>query len=310
MPRAKTYQTEAIIIKKTKLGEADRILTLYTPELGKIQGVAKGIRRPKAKLAGHLEMLTHSMVSLVHGHNLDTIIGSQTINSFLPLKCDLELGACALYATELVGQFATERQENRPLFGLLLEMMQQLSSLDRPAEGAANNDNSIKSGVHFPSPSMGEGQDGGDFPGKRESAFQPRRHDYHPDTSGLLRYFEVHLLHEAGYRPQLELCVACRRPLPQVTTYFSAAAGGVLCTDCRHKQSFSYPLSAGALSVLRALQEADWSAACQTQCDGRVQQEMETVMRHYLRYLLERDIRSAAWLDTLKGIQQRRQTPE
>jgi len=60
MPGTRDYQTEAIIIKKTKLGEADRILTLYTPGLGKIQAVAKGVRRPKSKLSGHLELLTHS----------------------------------------------------------------------------------------------------------------------------------------------------------------------------------------------------------------------------------------------------------
>ena len=79
MPKPRNYQTEAIIIKKTKLGEADRILTLYTPHLGKIQGVARGVRRPRSKLAGHLELLTHSQVSLARGRNLDTITGSQTI---------------------------------------------------------------------------------------------------------------------------------------------------------------------------------------------------------------------------------------
>jgi len=54
MSKPRNYQTEAIIIKKTKLGEADRILTLYTPHLGKIQAVAKGVRRPRSKpgLAG------------------------------------------------------------------------------------------------------------------------------------------------------------------------------------------------------------------------------------------------------------------
>ncbi len=97
MPKPRTYQTEAIVIRKIKLGEADRILTLYTPQLGKIRAVAKGVRRPRSKLAGHLELLTHSLVSLARGRNLDTIIGSQTINSFLLLKSDLELGAYALY---------------------------------------------------------------------------------------------------------------------------------------------------------------------------------------------------------------------
>jgi len=48
MPKPRTYQTEAVIIKKIKLGEADRILALYTPHLSKIQAVAKDVRRPIA----------------------------------------------------------------------------------------------------------------------------------------------------------------------------------------------------------------------------------------------------------------------
>jgi DNA repair protein RecO (recombination protein O) len=222
------------------------------------------------------------MVTLVYGRNLDTIIGSQTINSFLPLKCDLELGACALYATELVGQFATERQENRPLFTLLIETMQQLSlchGTSPPADGGQ----AIESGVRFPSPSMGEGQDGGGS-----------------GTSALLRRFELHLLNEVGYRPQLQLCVSCRLSLPHATTYFSAASGGVVCPNCRHKHSFIYPLGSNTLSALQTLQEVDWTAARQALYDVAARREMETVLRHYLRYLLERDIRSAAWLDTLR----------
>ena len=126
MSQPRNYQTEAIIIKKTKLGEADRILTLYTPHLGKIQAVARGVRRPKSKMAGHLELLTHSLVSLARGRNLDTITGSQTINSFLPVKSDLWLTSCALYATELVNQFTAEHIEDHPLFQLLLETMERL----------------------------------------------------------------------------------------------------------------------------------------------------------------------------------------
>jgi len=91
MPESRNYQTEAIIIKKVKLGEADRILTLYTPGYGKIEAVAKGVRRPKSKMAGHLELLTCSQIRLARGRNLDTIIGSQTIDSFMTLKNDLLL---------------------------------------------------------------------------------------------------------------------------------------------------------------------------------------------------------------------------
>ena len=120
MSRPRNYQTEAVIIKKTKLGEADRILTLYTPDMGKIQAVAKGVRRPKSKLAGHLELLTHSQVTLARGRNLDTITGSQTIDAFLPLKTDLWLTSYGLYVIELVNQFTADHVEDEALFRLLL----------------------------------------------------------------------------------------------------------------------------------------------------------------------------------------------
>src|SRR5512136_1635520 len=108
MSSPRNYQTEAIVIKKTRLGEADSILTLYTPHMGKIQGFARSLRKPKSRLAGHLELLTHSLVSLARGRNLGTITGAQTINSFITLKNDLWLTSCALYVTELVNQFTAE----------------------------------------------------------------------------------------------------------------------------------------------------------------------------------------------------------
>jgi DNA repair protein RecO (recombination protein O) len=250
MSRPRSYQTEAIIIKKTKLGEADRILTLYTPHLGKIQAVAKGVRRPKSKMAGHLELLTHSQVCLARGRNLDTVTGSQTINSFLGLKNDLWLTSCALYVIELVNQFTAEHIEDQPLFELLLETMKQL--------GEAGN---------------------------RELT---------------LRYFELRLLDEVGYRPQLHHCVSCQRSLEPVINCFSPASGGMLCPECSPAQPFSYPLSVNAQKVLRLLQHSDYSAVNRLKMDAGLSIELERVMNGYLKYLLEREVKSAAWLDTLR----------
>src|SRR3972149_3322159 len=126
MSDTREYQTEAIVIKKTKRGEADSILTFFPPRLGKIQGFARSLRKPKSKLAGHLELLTHSQVSFARGRNIDTITGSQTINSFLPIKNDLWLTSCGLYITELVHQFTPEHQENAALFDLILETLDRL----------------------------------------------------------------------------------------------------------------------------------------------------------------------------------------
>ncbi len=258
MPRAGTYQTEAIVIKKTKLGEADRILTFFTPELGKVQAVAKGVRRPKSKLGGHLELLTHSTVLLVKGRSLDTITGCQAIESFLPLKSDLELCACALYATEIVNQFGVDRQENRVMFTLLLDLMRQLS-----------------------------------------------RKDANQRTDALLRYFDIHLLHSAGYEPQLQQCVVCREPFTSTNAYFSVSAGGAVCQKCRHTQPYTYPISSSGLDTMRALQAGDWSCACQIEAEPKVYRETEFLLRNYFRYLLDREIRAAGWLDSLRKMDRR-----
>ena len=250
MPKPRNYQTEAIIIKKTKLGEADRILTLYTPHLGKIQAVARGIRRPRSKLAGHLELLTHSQVSLARGRNLDTITGSQTINSFLPLKSNLELTSYALYAIELVDQFTADHIEDYPLFQLLLETMHQLCQAG--------------------------------------------------DNELVLRYFELHLLNEVGYRPQLQRCVSCQATLEPITNSFCSTAGGMLCPDCSQSQPLTYPLSVNALKVLRLLQGSDHNTISKLKINPELSRELEGVMRYYLKYLLEREVKSVAWLDTLR----------
>ena len=250
MSKPRTYQTEAIIIKKIKLGEADRILTLYTPHLGKIQAVAKGVRRPRSKMAGHLELLTHSLVSLARGRNLDTITGSQTINSFLPLKSDLWLTSCALYVTELINQFTADHIENYPLFQLLLETMHQLCQ---------ENDKEL-----------------------------------------LLRYFELHLLDKVGYRPQLRECVSCYLPLEPTTNSFCPAAGGMLCPNCAPSQPLSYPLSVNAQKVLRLFQSSDYEAVNRLKINSELSHQLEKTMGDYLRYLLEREVKSAAWLSTLR----------
>jgi len=250
MTKPRNYQTEAIIVKKIKLGEADRILTLYTPHLGKIKAVAKGVRRPRSKMAGHLELLTHSLVSLARGRNLDTITGSQTINSFLPLKSDFQLTSYALYATELVDQFTAEHIGNQPLFQLLLETMHNLCQAG--------------------------------------------------DNELVLRHFELHLLNEVGYRPQLQQCVSCHTRLQPVINSFCPSAGGTLCPDCTPSQPLTYPLSVNALKVLRLFQSSDYNTASKLRMNSELSHELDRLMRDYLKYLLEREVKSVAWLDTLR----------
>ncbi len=250
MPEPHEYSTEAIIIRKTKLGEADSILTLFTPRLGKIQGFARSVRKPKSRLAGHLELLTYSNVSFVRGHNVDTITGAQTINSFLPIKDDLWLMSCGLYIAELVNQFTAEHQEHNDIFQLMLETLEKLPKAE--------------------------------------------------NKELLMRYFELHLLQNAGYRPQLRECVACHKQLEPTTNYFNPLGGGMLCPECAAARPQAYSLSVNAQKVLRAVQNNDYDTVSRLKIDDELSREIEFCINGYMKHLLEREVKSAAWLDTLR----------
>lgn len=123
MPRPRNYKTEAVVLRQMSLGEADRILTLYTPDMGKLRTVAKGIRRAKSRLSGHLELLNCVSISLSQGRNLDVITEVQAIQSFRGFRDDLQLLSRALYVAELVDRFSIERSPNYEVYRLLLETL-------------------------------------------------------------------------------------------------------------------------------------------------------------------------------------------
>ena len=126
MARPRTYKTEAVALRQIPLGEADRILTIYTPDMGKLRVVAKGIRRTKSRLGGHLELLNCVSVSLSQGRNLDVITEAQVIQSFRGFRDDLRLLSRALYVAELVDRFSDERSPNYEVYRLLLEVLSWL----------------------------------------------------------------------------------------------------------------------------------------------------------------------------------------
>src|SRR5258707_167240 len=67
---SRVYTTEAIVLRRTDFGEADRILTLFTPSYGKVRAIAKGARRTTSRLAGHLEPFTRTQLLLAPGREL------------------------------------------------------------------------------------------------------------------------------------------------------------------------------------------------------------------------------------------------
>ena len=84
------YKYTGIILNKRDVGETDRIYTSYTLEGGKIRSLAKGIRKPEAKLASSLENITLADITIVRTKGLGKITGSIIENSFPNLKNDCD----------------------------------------------------------------------------------------------------------------------------------------------------------------------------------------------------------------------------
>jgi len=120
MAPPRTYRTEALTLRRSTLGEADLLLTLYSKDRGKIRAVAKGARRSTSKLVGHLEPLTQVQLSLAQGRSLDIITQAQVLNNFTPLKEELASITKGLYVAELVDGFGSEEQSNPAIYDLAL----------------------------------------------------------------------------------------------------------------------------------------------------------------------------------------------
>ena len=86
MAYPRSIRTEAIVLRQQVFGEADRILTLLTPDRGKLAAIAKGVRRPSSRKAGHLDLFMRADVLLAIGRNLDIVNQAQAIDSFRFLR--------------------------------------------------------------------------------------------------------------------------------------------------------------------------------------------------------------------------------
>ena len=119
MPVPRRYVTDAIVLSRFDLGEADRVLTLITPEHGKLKAIAKGIRRPSSRLGGSLEPFAELTIALARGRTFDVVTEVRVGHAWLRLRDSLESAATAWYLGELADRSLEERHPAEPLYALL-----------------------------------------------------------------------------------------------------------------------------------------------------------------------------------------------
>jgi DNA repair protein RecO (recombination protein O) len=135
MPETKfrSFRVEAVVLRHVDYGEADRMLTLYTRQLGKTRALAKGARKIASRKAGHIEPFTHVKLQLAKGRDMPIVTQADTIDAYQPLREDLILTSQASYVMELLDRFTySDDTDNSTLFRLLTETLSRLASKTDP----------------------------------------------------------------------------------------------------------------------------------------------------------------------------------
>lgn len=129
MPEFHSFRLEAVILRHSDYGEADRLLTVYSAQLGKTRALVKGARKITSRKAGHLEPFTHVKLQLAKGRDLPLVTQADTIEPYLALREDLLLTSQASYIIELLDRFTYEDgSENSAIFHLLTDTLARLAS--------------------------------------------------------------------------------------------------------------------------------------------------------------------------------------
>jgi DNA repair protein RecO (recombination protein O) len=131
--RERIFRTEAVILRRQDLGEADRLVVAYSPDRGKLRLVAKGVRRLNSRKAGHLEPFSRTALLIARGRELDIISQAEALETYPALQRDLRLVGQASYAVELLDRFTLDEGGSRPAYALLLETLGRLASGRPPA---------------------------------------------------------------------------------------------------------------------------------------------------------------------------------
>ncbi|MBI4278651.1 MAG: DNA repair protein RecO [Armatimonadetes bacterium] len=210
------YKAEGIVLRRRTLREADRLVTLFTRERGKIAAVARGARKPTSRLGGRLEPLARVRALLAVGRTLDVITQVEVVAGAPRLRGDLQAWMHAVYAAELVDRSVGEREPLPDLFDLFARSLELLAA---PAPASAS----------VPITASG---------------------DAWPQL--VVLRFALSLLGHLGYAPRLDACLACGRAVA-ASGWFSPALGGVLCGRCRTQDAGVLPASGLTLRAMDAL---------------------------------------------------------
>lgn len=194
-----TYTTKAIILNKQAFREDDIKISAYSSEKGRLELVARGARKFRSKLAGHIEPISLSRLMVVRGKIFDYVGSAINENSFLNIKSDFDKISVAGRAISVFKKYVKEDEKDENTFKLLEDFL-----------GLINTSTP--------------------FPASKDKI---------DNYNLILNYFVLKLLANLGYKPELKICVACSAKLLPKNNRFDLARGGVICGKCSSKEGLT-----------------------------------------------------------------------
>ena len=130
----RAYSTEAVVLRSIRLGEADRVLHLYTRANGRVGAVAKGVRKTMSRFGGRLELLSHAELVLHRGRSdLETVTGVQLVDSHRGAREDYYRFSVGMIGAEAMLRLFPEQEPNERAFGALTRFLELLDETPHTA---------------------------------------------------------------------------------------------------------------------------------------------------------------------------------
>lgn len=120
------HKTDGIVLKRRNVGEADRLLTIYTSDNGKIQVKAIGVRKITSRRASHIEPLNHVSFSMHKGAGIPILTEATTLTNYDGIKTDLKKMGLAYHICEIIDGLCVDGTENQGVFPLLQTILQKV----------------------------------------------------------------------------------------------------------------------------------------------------------------------------------------
>lgn len=128
MMKPRRYSSEAIVLARRSFSEADRILVVFSKHYGKLHLLAKGVRKPKSKKRGSIEVFSLIKFSAARGKSLDLVTEVELIDSYRAIRKDLKKVAVAYFFVETIGRVTREEAKHPDVYKLLLSYLKKLES--------------------------------------------------------------------------------------------------------------------------------------------------------------------------------------